>query len=106
VSTKPGQLHFTRTAGVWTQQQKLIGTGAVGAASQGVSIALSGDAQTIISGGPVDNSPALQDNTGAAWIFVQRTKEDCKNGGWLNFAYPPGPFTNQGQCVNYFAKQK
>ena len=43
---------------------------------------------------------------GAAWVFVHRTKDDCKDGGWLNFIGPPGPFTNQGQCVNYFAKQK
>jgi hypothetical protein len=40
---------------------------------------------------------------GAAWIFIQPTTEDCKNGGWLNFI-PSLPFTNQGQCVSYFAQ--
>ena len=28
----------------------------------------------------------------------------CKNGGYLNFTSAPGPFSNQGQCVSYFAK--
>src|SRR2546421_310461 len=35
---------FTRSGGVWSQQgAKLVGTGAVGAANQGISVALSGD---------------------------------------------------------------
>jgi hypothetical protein len=58
---------FTRSSGVWTQQgSKLSGTGAVGNAFQGLSIALSGDGTTAIVGGPDDKS-----NTGAAWIFTQ-----------------------------------
>jgi hypothetical protein len=91
----------TRRNGVWTQQgSKLVGTGAVGNANQGWSVALSSDGNTAILGGNADNS-----DIGAAWGFVQRTKEDCKNGGWLNFPTPPGPFTSQGQCVSYFAAQ-
>jgi hypothetical protein len=34
------------------------------------------------------------------------TKDDCKDGGWMSFTSPPGPFKNQGQCVSYFANQK
>jgi len=30
-------------------------------------------------------------------------KTDCKNGGWQNFIPSPGPFSNEGQCVRYFA---
>jgi hypothetical protein len=71
------------------------------APSQGHSVALSGDGNTAFVGAPSDNSL-----TGAVWVFVERTKDDCKDGGWLNFIGPPGPFTSQGQCVNYFAKQK
>ena len=98
---------FTRNNSVWSQQgDKLVGSGAAGLASQGVSVSLSAGGDTAIVGGPADNSPREPQYVGAAWVFVHRTKEDCKNGGWLNFAYPPGPFTNQGQCVNYFAKQK
>jgi hypothetical protein len=55
---------FTRAAGVWSQQAKLVGTGAVNAAEQGVSVTLSGDGDTAIVGGPSDNSSA-----GAVWVF-------------------------------------
>jgi uncharacterized protein YdbL (DUF1318 family) len=57
---------FTRSGGVWTQQgSKLVGTGTVGAAEQGYSVAISADGNTVIVGGPIDNS-----NIGAAWVFV------------------------------------
>jgi hypothetical protein len=91
---------FTRSAGIWAQEgSKLVGGGNIGAAWQGFSVALSGDGNTALVGGPNDNG-----DLGAAWVFVQRTKDDCKNAGWLNFPSPPGPFTNQGQCVSSFAK--
>jgi len=32
------------------------------------------------------------------------TANSCKNDGWQQFLSAPGPFTNQGQCVSYFAK--
>jgi hypothetical protein len=58
---------FTRSNGIWTQQgNKLVGTGAVGAAWQGFSVALSGDGNIAIVGGPYDNS-----YTGAAWVFTR-----------------------------------
>ena len=58
---------FTRSGGVWTQQgDKLVGTGAVGSAAQGSSVALSADGHTAIVGGPNDNT-----NTGAAWVFTR-----------------------------------
>ncbi|MCC7160712.1 hypothetical protein IT399_03270, partial [Candidatus Nomurabacteria bacterium] len=58
---------FTRTDGVWSQQgSKLVGTGAVGNAAQGVSVSLSSDSNTAIVGGSVDDS-----NKGAAWIFTR-----------------------------------
>jgi hypothetical protein len=58
---------FTRSNDVWTQQgSKLVGTGAVGSANQGVSVALSGDGNTAIVGGPSDKNVI-----GAAWVFIQ-----------------------------------
>jgi hypothetical protein len=58
---------FTRSGGAWTQQgPKLVGSGAVGAANQGYSVALSADGTTAVVGGPVDNSFA-----GAAWVFTR-----------------------------------
>jgi hypothetical protein len=57
---------FTFSGTTWTQQgAKLVGTGAVGAALQGVSAALSGDGATAMLGGNQDNS-----NVGAVWVFV------------------------------------
>ena len=59
---------FTRSGGVWTQQgNKLVGTGAVGSARQGMSVALSADGNTAIVGGWADNS-----NAGAVWVFTRR----------------------------------
>jgi hypothetical protein len=57
---------YTRSGGVWTQQDKLVGTGAVGSAYQGVSVSLSADGNTAIVGGYFDNSSA-----GAAWVFTR-----------------------------------
>jgi hypothetical protein len=58
---------YTRSGGIWSQQgPKLLGSGAVGNALQGYSVALSGDSNTVIVGGYGDNS-----NAGAAWVFVQ-----------------------------------
>jgi len=62
---------YTRSNGVWTQQSKLAGTGAVGSAGQGWSVALSDDGNTAILGGPFDNV-----NTGAAWVYTR------SNGVW------------------------
>jgi hypothetical protein len=61
---------FTRSGSAWRQQgKKLVGTGAVGKARQGMSVALSADGNTAIVGGWSDNS-----KTGAAWVFI-------RNGG-------------------------
>jgi FG-GAP repeat len=64
---------FTRSDGVWTQQAKLVGTGAVGLAGQGWSVSLSGDGNTAVVGGPFDDNPFLETNfgTGAAWVFTR-----------------------------------
>jgi hypothetical protein len=56
---------FTRSSGVWSQQAKLVGTGAIGAAQQGASVSLSGDGNTAITGGPRDNG-----EVGTAWVFA------------------------------------
>jgi len=58
---------FIRTGAVWTQQSpKLVGSGVVGIARQGASVAISADGNTFISGGPDDNSV-----TGAVWVFTR-----------------------------------
>ena len=60
---------FMRTNGAWSQQgSKLVGTGAIGGARQGQSVAISADASTAIVGGYMDNS-----SLGAAWVFGRLT---------------------------------
>src|SRR5580658_7590127 len=57
---------FTRSGTAWTQQGlKLVGTGAVGTATEGITVALSGDGATALLGGSGDNS-----GVGAVWGFV------------------------------------
>jgi hypothetical protein len=52
---------------VWSQQgAKLVGTGAVGSALQGATLALSADGNTAVVGGRGDNG-----NVGAAWVFTR-----------------------------------
>jgi hypothetical protein len=47
-------------------RNKLVGTGAVGGAFEGRSVALSGDGNTALVGGAYDNS-----STGAVWVFTR-----------------------------------
>ncbi len=56
---------FKRSGGVWSQFGKLVGSGAIGAASQGHAVAISGDGTTILAGGSFDNS-----SIGATWPFI------------------------------------
>jgi len=58
---------FTRSGATWTQQgEKLTGSGEVGRGDFGSSVALSGDGNTALIGGPYD------DNTsGSAWVFTR-----------------------------------
>lgn len=55
---------FQYSCGSWSQVSKLVGSGNVGAAHEGCSVALSADASTVIFGGSEDNA-----NNGAVWVF-------------------------------------
>jgi hypothetical protein len=61
---------FTRSAGVWSQQAKLVASNAIGNAEQGNSVSLSRDGNIAIVGGPFDG-----ENTGnligAAWVYAR-----------------------------------
>jgi hypothetical protein len=58
---------WTRSGGLWSQQgSKLVGTGAVGTALQGLCVSLSADGNTAIVGGPTDDAEA-----GAAWVWTR-----------------------------------
>jgi hypothetical protein len=60
VSAQPALAEFVQ------QGPKLVGTGAVGAAQQGGSVAISADGNTAIEGGSMDNG-----SIGAAWVFTR-----------------------------------
>jgi hypothetical protein len=63
---------YTRANGVWSPPQKLSPTGSVGFPQIGYSVALSGDGNTALIGGPSDAASA-----GAAWVFTH------VNGVWI-----------------------
>jgi hypothetical protein len=64
---------FTHSSAGWAQQgNKLVGSGAIGVAGQGASLAISGDGNTALIGGPNDNAGA-----GAVWVFTRG------NGAWM-----------------------
>jgi uncharacterized protein YdbL (DUF1318 family) len=89
---------FTRTNGVWTQQgNKLVGNGAVGAAIQGLSVALSGDGNTATVGGEGDNS-----YTGGAWVFARSAGVWSQQGSKLVGAGAVGT-VDQGISVSLSA---
>jgi hypothetical protein len=59
-------LVFLRTGTTWASQGTwMVGSGATGAAAQGTSVALSGDGNTLLVGGPGDNS------AGAVWVWTR-----------------------------------
>jgi len=89
---------FTRSGNGWTQQgNKLVGTGAVGNAEQGWSVALSADGNTAIVGGLADNGV-----TGAAWIFTRSGSVWTQQGTKLVGRETVGP-ARQGYSVTLSA---
>jgi hypothetical protein len=86
---------YTRSGGVWTQQgAKLIGTPPGTTAAQGASVAVSGDGNTAIVGGPGDNS-----SVGAAWVFTRSAGVWTQQGAKLVGTGAVGPQVNQGGSV-------
>jgi hypothetical protein len=70
---------YTRSGGMWTQQgNKLVGSGAIGAAFQGISVALSADGNTAVLGGRLDNN-----STGAVWVYARSAGTWTQQGSKL-----------------------
>ena len=85
---------WTRSGGVWTQQQKFVGTGSNGRSSQGRSVYLSGDGNTLAVGAPGDNN-----NMGATWVWTRSgeiwtQKAKLVGTGFIGFS------SNQGTSVS------
>jgi subtilisin-like proprotein convertase family protein len=85
---------FVRSGGAWTQQgPKLVGTGAVGGAFQGVAVSLSADGSTALIGGLSDNL-----SVGAAWVFTRSDTVWTQQGSKLVGTGAVGG-SNQGGSV-------
>jgi hypothetical protein len=81
---------FTRTRGEWRQQgEKVVGTGAVGRAMQGFSVALSAGGETAVVGASADNG-----GIGAVWVFTGPARTNSSL--WVPVvAHNPGVGTSQ-----------
>lgn len=76
---------YSQTAtGNYTFLQTVYGTGLIGSSNQGSSLTVSGNGQTIVAGGPNDNS-----GIGASWVY-ERTNTVLGS-----------PYTNQMKLVGY-----
>jgi len=73
---------FTRAGSTWTRDQRLTGSGELGSAHFGRSVALSGDGTTAIVGGASDAS-----GHGAAWVFASSGDEFTQQ---KKITAPPG----------------
>jgi hypothetical protein len=85
---------WTRAASVWTQQIRLVGSGAVGTARQGSSVAISADGNTAIIGGPGDNA-----SIGAVWVWTRSGAVWTQQGSKLVGLTATVNGGNQGFCV-------
>ncbi len=101
----PGDNHDTgavwiwaRVGEFWTQQTlELVGSGAIGGAGQGRSVAISADGNTAIVGGPGDTADNHGGAAGAAWVWTRsgglwRQQSRLVGAGGVSFA-------GQGQSV-------
>jgi len=93
---------YTRTAGVWTQQgSKLIGTGAIYGAEQGIAVSISADGNTIIEGGSADNA-FIEGGNGAVWVFTRSAGNWAQQGNKLVGTGNSG-YAHQGCSVSLSA---
>ena len=90
-----GNFMVTPTLYPTTQQgSKLVGTGAIGAAQQGIAVSVSADGNTAIVGGDADNS-----NLGAAWIYTRSGSTWAQQGKKLVGTGTVETYSSQGQSV-------
>ncbi|HSY52202.1 MAG TPA: WD40 repeat domain-containing protein [Thermoanaerobaculia bacterium] len=90
---------WTRSAGFWTQQSKLVGSDTAGTSvRQGASVAISADGNTAIVGGPYDNN-----GDGAAWVFTRNAGAWTQQGAKLVGSGVDGFGAEQGVSVSLSA---
>ena len=92
---------WTRSAGMWTQQgAKLVGTGAIGGAHQGISVSLSSDGNKAIVGGDEDSDAA-----GAVWVWTRSGSAWTQQGTPLVGTGAEGN-ARQGFSVSLFRRRE
>lgn len=93
---------YTRTLGVWTEQQKLVGTGGMGPPPlqlyQGRSVSLSADGNTVAIGGNGDSGYAT--SSGATWVFTRSGSIWTQQGSKIVGSGTPGDSSGQGTSVS------
>jgi hypothetical protein len=88
---------YTYAGGSWTQQVRLVGTQAAGAAKQGTSVTLSADGNTIMVGGQGDDS-----NQGAVWVYKKSGSNWTQQGSKIKGSGATGA-AKQGTAVSLSA---
>jgi hypothetical protein len=90
---------FTREAGSWTQRGgKLVGKHGAEIGLQGWGVALSGDGDTALIGGPKAEGEKGEREVGAAWVFTW-TGSEWKEQTKLPSGSGAGPETGEGESV-------
>jgi hypothetical protein len=89
---------YTRSGSIWTQQGKLVGVHPKGVVDEGWSVALSGDGDTALIGGPSAEVKAGEPALGAAWMFA-RTGSTWNEQEKLPAGTGAGEKTAQGESV-------
>jgi uncharacterized delta-60 repeat protein len=87
---------WVRSGTTWTEQAKLVGSGATGSAPslQGTSVAISGDGNTVMVGGIGDG-----DGLGATWVWTRSGNTWTQQGGKLVGSGSVGALVRQGASV-------
>lgn len=90
---------WKRTNGLWTQQgPKLVGSGALGKAEQGWSVAISADGNTALVGGYTDNN-----SQGAVWVWTRSVAGVWSQQGAKLVATGADGIASQGSSVSLSA---
>lgn len=87
---------YTSSNGVWSQQgTKLIASDAIGTSSQGRSVSLSANGNTLLVGGSYDNA-----HQGAAWVYTRAGATWSQQGNKLSGTGAVGAEVYQGYSVS------